>query len=372
MLNTNSYGSNDSVQSDDSVTIMDDADVMPIDSDHDLAMRIGRLVEWNSNLLLDLLRQVLAARKHKKGLSVATMASCEIRSTTGQMVLDEVRDIITLPQFDPTKHKVDPETIEIPTNVKEQMFDFVREISESYQANAFHNFEHASHVSMSAHKLLSRIVAPSRPDLLPENDVDISHTGRGKGALELHDHTHGITSDPLTQFGIVLSALIHDVEHTGVCNARLIEEDPALATRYKNKSVAEQNSVEVAWKILLQTKFRDLRACIYADQNELQRFRQILVNCVLATDIFDKELGALRKNRWQVAFSDEKLNSRKPRDVNRKATIVIEHIIQASDVCHTMQVLLRSLLPCSFLLTFLLFPFAALAYLQSLEHKVIS
>ena len=60
----------------------------------------------------------------------------------------------------------------------------------------------------------------------------------------------------------------------------------------------------------------------------------VLVNVVLATDIFDKELNDLRKTRWARAFSgtqqDELQN-------DLKATIVIEHIIQASDVAHTMQ-----------------------------------
>ena len=52
---------------------------------------------------------------------------------------------------------------------------------------------------MSVVKLLSRIVAPS--DLDFENSATKNQT--------LHDHTYGITSDPLTQFACVLSALIH-------------------------------------------------------------------------------------------------------------------------------------------------------------------
>ena len=53
----------------------------------------------------------------------------------------------------------------------------------------------------------------------------------------------------------------------------------------------------------------------------------------MATDIFDKELNDLRKKRWDKAFSTDT-----PPNVNNlRATIVIEHIIQASDVSHTMQ-----------------------------------
>jgi hypothetical protein len=53
-------------------------------------------------------------------------------------------------------------------------------------------------------------------------------------------------------------------------------------------------------------------------------------------DIVDQELKKLRNARWEKAFSNG--DDVSPRDqINRKATIVIEHLIQASDVSHTMQ-----------------------------------
>jgi hypothetical protein len=53
---------------------------------------------------------------------------------------------------------------------------------------------------MSVVKLLARIVAP-----------DMSNLGEQKmNERGLYDHTYGITSDPITQFSVVLSALIHD------------------------------------------------------------------------------------------------------------------------------------------------------------------
>jgi 3'5'-cyclic nucleotide phosphodiesterase len=105
----------------------------------------------------------------------------------------------------------------------------------------------------------------------------------------------------------------------------------------------------------MDDKFESLRGCIYTNESELKRFRQLVVNVVLATDIFDKELSALRKNRWSKAFSDPTKLGANDADaavfaasaifhdeshvdqVNRKATIVLEHLIQASDVSHTMQ-----------------------------------
>lgn len=165
--------------------------------------------------------------------------------------------------------------------------------------------------------MLSRIVAPSDDGV---------------------DHAYGIASDPLTQFSVILSAIIHDADHLGIPNSQLIKEGNTLASMYENKSIAEQNSFHLVWDLLMEDSFVNLRAAVYSDEDELRRFRQLMVNSVLATDIMDKGLGAARKARWNKAFSDETSISESPDVVtNRKATIVIEHLIQASDVSHTMQ-----------------------------------
>jgi hypothetical protein len=160
----------------------------------------------------------------------------------------------------------------------------------------------------------------------------------GQQALStLHDHTFGITSDPLTQFACVIAALIHDVDHQGVPNNTLLAEKSPLAELYGGKSMAEQNSVDLAWDLLMQPDFEPLVAVICKDDMEMARFRQLIVNAVLATDIMDADLKALRNARWDKAFKEEEDGDSSAEAVNRKATIIIEHLIQASDVAHTMQ-----------------------------------
>ena len=111
-----------------------------------------------------------------------------------------------------------------------------------------------------------------------------------------------------------------------------------MATMYKNRSVAEQNSFDLSYNLLLEPMFGTLRKFLFPTDTELVRFRQLVVNSVMATDIVDQDLKALRNARWDKAFKTA-AGKEDPRDaVNRKATIVIEHIIQASDVSHTMQV----------------------------------
>ena len=238
-----------------------------------------------------------------------------------------MKEISTLPNFDAqsAQNEVDLDRIDLGEDVKAELHDYVATIALMYRENPFHNIEHASHDTMSVVKLLSRIVAPS--DTQVEDD---------KFASTLHDHTYGITSDPLAQFACIFSALIHDVDHVGVPNSQLIQENAAIAALYKNKSVAEQNSVDLPWDLLMENRYGNLRSTIYASDDELKRFRHLVVNSVMATDIMDKDLKVLRNGRWDKAFNEAQQQNSLEK-VNCKATIVIEHFLQASDVSRTIQ-----------------------------------
>jgi hypothetical protein len=166
---------------------------------------------------------------------------------------------------------------------------------------------------------------------------DMDQLEEGGLSSHLHDFTHGINSDPMAVFAIVFSALIHDADHRGVSNVQLAKEEPEMGDLYHCKSVAEQNSLDVSWGLLMSPQFDRLRALLFGTEAELLRFRQLIVNVVLATDIFDKELNDMRKTRWGRAFSEGGKSAGKEDISDLRATIVMEHIIQASDVSHTMQ-----------------------------------
>lgn len=294
--------------------------------------KFERLVNWNVDVLLTILTQVEERRQQARTKADAKdkirKLEMELGSSTGaNNNLDEVVEAIELPRFNSNYSTPLRVQVELDNQVQIQLKEYVSLIASMYNDNPFHNFEHASHVTMSVMKLLSRIVGP---------DID------GDDAQELHDHTYGITSDPLTQFAVVFSALLHDVDHLGVPNTQLVKEARELAQMYNNKSVAEQNSIDLAWGLLMEDRFQILRRSIYATEAEFRRFRQLLVNTILATDIMDKELKQLRNAKWDKAFAESSMCVSPEKDsvreiTNRKATVVIEHLIQASDVAHTMQ-----------------------------------
>jgi hypothetical protein len=331
--------------------------------------RLGGIVEWNVDVLRKLLEQILAHRratKHSLGTvagssrsftpedssrsfvpgtlasdssrsfapgsfasgssrSFAAGSSPELLSPRPQQgsALIEVRESITFPE--PSRHDLEQNSdskLELPAEVQEQLEKYVKTIASLYHSHPFHNFEHASHVAMCVSKLMSRVVAP-----------DQSKTGASKVVAML-------TSDPLTQFSCFFSALVHDVDHPGVPNTQLVAENTEMAKEYRNNSVAEQNSIEQAWNILMEDSFCNLRDAIWSNESEKRLFRQIIVHSVIATDVADKGLQTLRKIHWENTFNPKagSIIDTIGRDaVNRKATLVIELLIQVSDVSYAMQ-----------------------------------
>jgi hypothetical protein len=308
--------------------------------------QVQRLIDWNSDVLLRLLKQVVATRigLGKNTWDGRTIPEPVLKQTDGSVVLDEVTDVVDLPGFVYLRKPVNPETVELPPQAALQLKEFVAALGHAYHNNPFHCLQHASQVTTAVTKLLSRIVVTQLRDYEDEEEINddeddnvVANEAKIAKAIapQLHSHTFGITSDPLAQFTLVLAALIHEVDHCGMSNSDIVSNSPSDVARYKSRSVVEQRSVDKAWRKLMEPAFADLRKCVYSDEVELKRFRQILVNAVLATDIVDPELQSLRTKRWEKTFSHQIEAS--PQDVNRKATIVIELLMQAADSFHYMQ-----------------------------------
>lgn len=280
---------------------------------------ISRLVEWNSDVLLKLLKQVVAKREAtgKGGWDDDPVIE------TKEDISDERLDVITLPGFDKDAQN-HPKSIDVAPQVAQQLKEYVSAIAQAYRSNPYHCLQHASHTTMSATKLISRIGV---------SDVDDDQNVEGEDqdadsdllAAHMHNQTYGIVSDPLTQFAVVLSALIHAVDHRGVPNDVLADADPELNAKYGGRALTQKLSFEKAWEKLMSPYFENLRRCIYADEEEKKRFRQVMVNSILATDREDPEAHASRQDRWDLSFGPAAIED----DPNRKATSVIETLMQA-------------------------------------------
>merc|ERR1711935_1175854 len=321
-----------------SVASMDSTLPEERDADGQDEERQARLVDWNHEILSVFLKRLIESREgtdyHTDTPAdiVAIEESYQDLVYDGKTVIDEMMDTISFPEAKPclanfTSGGLDPV-------VATQLQFFVSAISKLYRDDVpFHNFGHVSHVVMGAFKLMKRIIIP--------DTIDYKQMDEGV-AQEIHENTYGISSDPLLHFAVVFSALIHDVGHCGLTNTELVKLGSESSIQYRGKSVAEQNSVDLAWQVLMEDQFKDLRASIYGKVDDLVRFRHLVINAVMATDIADKELKYYREKRWDHAFAEKEndgTTSCHGQSVfsDQKATIVYEYIIQAADVCHTMQ-----------------------------------
>jgi hypothetical protein len=229
------------------------------------------LIDWQVELLSRLLKQIVVRRNMRNEEKTQHQANLDTKKILPR---DEITERIVMPAFDPEMNKksMDLDSVELPVAVVSQLNDLVTTIALLYHDNSFHNYEHACHVTMSANKLLQRIVVPVSQETKEYRK-------------EAHDYTYGLTSDPLTQFAIVFSAIVHDLDHHGVSNQQLVKEKNRLATIYSDKSVAEQNSIDLAFEVLTSASYSELVSCICGDESEYKRFRQLVINSVMATDM---------------------------------------------------------------------------------------
>jgi hypothetical protein len=176
--------------------------------------------------------------------------------------------------------------------------------------NTYHNFEHASHSMMSVLKYFNIMASAS------------------------YDNTFGVNGDPLTQFTCLLSSLVPSVDNEGVTNAQLVKENSKVARHY-GKSAIEQKAIDLVWGLLNDSMYTELRETICPYERDSKVFRQLFLHSVLATDVFDPDLNQDRGERWRRAF--EKNDSVNSENRDRQAILVIEVVMQASEVVHTMQ-----------------------------------
>jgi hypothetical protein len=96
-----------------------------------LPPKVKRLVGWNVEILKKLLLQIVAKRdaSGKKRNNDALLARMEVAYGKKQYLVDEVKEIISLPKFDVRAHRKKAEKGELSTEVVEQLKLYVSAIA---------------------------------------------------------------------------------------------------------------------------------------------------------------------------------------------------------------------------------------------------
>ena len=142
-----------------------------------------RLIDWNVEMLTQQLKRIVAQRDPVAAALQRVEDPIAVLQKTGKTPYEEVIEAIALPKFDTiNSHFRDSNSVELGTDVVPQLRAFVTQIANLYRDNPFHNFEHASHVTMAVAKLLNRVVTPDEVDY----DRDSMDVG-----IDIHNYTYG-------------------------------------------------------------------------------------------------------------------------------------------------------------------------------------
>jgi len=214
----------------------------------------------------------------------------------------------------------------ITETVVQQIHQFVHRMVTQYATMdqvPYHNQHHAYHVTLSTNKLIDALWhAPTAATTAPTTTTTTTTTGttgkRGGSSSSCLPKSFGLRDDPLALAAVLFSAIIHDVQHQGIPNRQLAQEDDELAILYNDQSIAENRSLFVAFREFLQPDYVAWRQVLFGTSSSedydgtglgyqhhaptYHRFRRECVNLVLNTDIASPSMTQLAKSKWQEAF----------------------------------------------------------------------
>ena len=126
----------------------DFSDSFNSDAMKDTSSKTERLVEWNVEVLCSLLRKIVARRGAMNPTREQVSSSILPSSVNGKgaTVLDEVAEIIVLPEFNAKaiRKQVDPDSIELEADIVAQLESLVTRFASLYRNNPFHNVSYTS------------------------------------------------------------------------------------------------------------------------------------------------------------------------------------------------------------------------------------
>ena len=108
---------------------------------------VQRLIDWNADVLVKLLKQVIGKREVKGKGGWDDDPEIPLKAN----IVDEVSEVIELPEFSAQAANAKP--IDVPDMVKQQLKEYVTAIASAYRANPYHSLQHASHVAMAVSNL---------------------------------------------------------------------------------------------------------------------------------------------------------------------------------------------------------------------------
>jgi GAF domain-containing protein len=128
---------------------------------------------------------------------------------------------------------------------------YIAEVGKNYHDRPFHNLQHSTCVSHFAFKLLTATEAVEK-----------------------------LTK--YQQFAILVSAVVHDVDHPGNTNLFEVNSGSELALRYNDSAVLENHHCSTAFRLMRKPNMQILSTLPQAVASDI---RKMIISCVMATDM---------------------------------------------------------------------------------------
>lgn len=108
------------------------------------ASKSDRLVQWNADLLARHLKEIKAQRASDANKVAANRSHIGVHNNYcgNRKILEEVQDVLELSQpiLSGNVTTINPDSIELSADVKEQLIDYVQKIADLYHDHPFHNW----------------------------------------------------------------------------------------------------------------------------------------------------------------------------------------------------------------------------------------
>ncbi|XP_021363582.1 cGMP-inhibited 3',5'-cyclic phosphodiesterase A-like isoform X2 [Mizuhopecten yessoensis] len=173
---------------------------------------------------------------------------------------------------------------------------FFHELEIGYREKPYHNRIHASDVLHGVYYLSTQPIPGftqlhttdmfSRNGSSSESESDCVEKMIHKAGSFMAEDSYGIMGGnfpALELMALYTAAAMHDYNHPGRTNAFLVATHAKQAILYNDRSVLENYHAAAAWQLLLSKQHNNYLSGL--DQAEFKRFRFLVIELILATDL---------------------------------------------------------------------------------------
>ncbi|XP_068168289.1 cGMP-inhibited 3',5'-cyclic phosphodiesterase 3A isoform X2 [Antennarius striatus] len=185
------------------------------------------------------------------------------------------------------------ETFKIPV---QEFMNYFHALENGYRDIPYHNRVHATDVLHAVWYLTTQAV-PGLPSLITDHgstsdsdsDSGITHSHMGflvSKTYTVSEDGYGCLSGlipALELMALYVAAAMHDYDHPGRTNAFLVATSAPQAVLYNDRSVLENHHAASAWSLFMSHP--DYNFLVNLDHVEFKRFRFLVIEAILATDL---------------------------------------------------------------------------------------